>query len=134
MEFSDPPTTWTSNQMGKTNSKTMQRSLKLLRGRGAYPYKSESYNAFTHMSSDLYGWIDLTALEPGVTGVLGVQTTTGTHIQARIRKAEKLRGYRMWLAQGNDAEFHGWRKIKAGRAVATWQPTIIRVTMKDLFS
>ena len=110
-----------------------QRSIKLLKSRGYLVDIAESYNAFTRRRKDLYGFIDLTGLHPNESGVLGIQTTTGAHISARIEKAENLDAYWQWLACGNDVEFHGWRKIKGGKKVATWQPKILRVSLSDWF-
>jgi len=102
------------------------RSNKLLRDRGYIISIAESYNAFTKRRKDLFGWIDICALNPETGETLGIQTTTGSGVSARIHKAENLKSFWIWLMCGNHAEFHGWRKIKAGGKVATWQPRIIR--------
>jgi len=102
------------------------RTNKLLVKRG-YKYSiAERYLAHVQRRKDLFGWIDVVALHPGRGETLGVQTTTGSGVSARIIKAEKLKGFWIWLMCGNHAEFHGWRKIKGGGKVATWQPRIIR--------
>lgn len=108
-----------------------QRSLELLRSQGFVPYVVESYNAFARIRKDLYGFIDIVALHPGRTGLLGVQTTTGTNLSARITKAEGLKEYGLWIACGNSVEFHGWRKILI-EGKKRWAPIVRRVDMDEL--
>ena len=111
-----------------------QRSLKNLRERGYTPFVTENYNPYIKRKKDLYNFIDMVALHPRETGVLGIQTTTGSNLSARVKKAEALKSYWLWLSCGNDVEFHGWRKLLTGKRQRTWQPRIIRVTLKDLFA
>ena len=73
--------------------------------------------------------IDVVALHPDHTGVLAVQTTSATNLQARVKKANALKSYHLWLACGNVVEFHGWGKKKDG----IWTPNTIRVSYKDMF-
>ena len=109
-----------------------QRSLNLLREQGYTVYIVESYNAYAKVRKDLFGFIDIAAIHPNRKGVLGVQTTTGSNLAARISKAEALPAYRLWLAAGNVVEFHGWRKLKTGKKLRTWQPNILRVDLSGL--
>jgi len=108
-------------------------SLKLLRDQGYVPYVTEHWNAYARVRKDLYGFIDMVALHTEHTGLLGVQTTTGTNLSARIKKAEGIKAYYLWLVCGNDVEFHGWRKIlkKKGGKLKIWAPRIVRVSYKD---
>lgn len=101
-----------------------QRSLALLREQGYEVYVVEHYNAYAHVRRDLFGFIDIVAIHPDKIGVLGVQTTTGSNLSARIKKAEALAAYGMWLMSGNKVEFHGWRKIRTRGKMKTWQPII----------
>ena len=89
---------------------TTQRSLAELRKRGYLPYIAEYWNAHSHTKHDLFGFIDIVALHPEKHGVLGVQTTTASNLMARVHKAEKLKAFSLWIAAGNDVEFHGWLK------------------------
>lgn len=109
-----------------------QRSLNLLREQGYTCYISEHYNAFAKVRRDLFGWIDIVALHPDRKGVLGVQTTSGSNLSARIKKADALPAYHLWIACGNVAEFHGWRKLKTGKIQRTWQPLVRRIDLSDL--
>jgi hypothetical protein len=107
------------------------RSLKLLRDRGYAVDIAESYNAFTKRRKDQYGFIDIVGLHLDEPGVLGIQTTTGANLSARLIKAQNLKAYWNWLACGNDVEFHGWRKLKAGKKVATWHCKLWRISFND---
>lgn len=90
---------------------------------------TESYNARIKRRRDLFHFLDLIALNTKYLGVLGIQTTTASNLSARIKKAEGLPAYYLWLACGNDVEFHGWKKVK-GR----WEPKIVKVSTRELFS
>lgn len=115
-------------------SKPTQRTLKNLRDRGYLVDIGESYNAFSRKTKDLFGFIDVIALHPQETGVLGVQTTTGANLSARIKKAENLKSgaYWKWLGAKNDVEFHGWAKRGARGKRKLWTVRIVRVSWKDV--
>ena len=88
------------------------RTLALLRKEGYTAVVAEKFNSFIKIRIDLFGWIDVCAIHPDKKGVLGVQTTSGSNLAARITKAEALDSYKIWLKAGNSIEFHGWRKLK----------------------
>lgn len=95
----------------------------------------EHYNAYAHVRRDMFGWADLVALHPQKQGVLAVQTTTGSNLAARVAKASAMASFRLWIAAGNTAEFHGWRKIlKGGRGTKAriWEPVVQRFSLTDL--
>lgn len=113
-----------------------QKSLKLLRERGYSVFITEHYNAFAKVRVDLYGFIDIVGLHPKERGILGIQTTTGTNLSARIKKAQGIKQYWLWLSCGNDVEFHGWRKLlkKRGGKQKIWVPIIKRYSVRDILS
>ena len=84
----------------------------------------------TRITKDLFGFIDILAIEPREQGCLGIQATTGSNHAARRKKilghcheqAEK------WLAAGNRIEVWSWRKLKKGG----WQPRIEEITLLEL--
>lgn len=95
-----------------------QRSMKLLRQRGYTARIVEYFLAPANKRIDLFGFGDILACKVGETGSLIVQTTTASHISDRIKKAEALDAYRVWLMCGNKVEFHGWKKdLKTNRWV-----------------
>lgn len=116
-----------------SEKETIKRSREHLRDRGYVVGKAGSYNAYIKRNKDLYGFLDLVGLHPHERGVLGIQTTTGDHLAERVKKAEDLEAYWLWLGCCNDVEFHGWRKIKhKTKNIKIWQPRIIRVSWKDV--
>ena len=96
----------------KMASKPTQRTLALLKKEGYTVTIGEKYNAFIKIRQDLFGWIDVVAIHPEKSGVLGVQTTSGSNLTARIKKATALDSFKVWVKAGNAVEFHGWRKLK----------------------
>ena len=87
-----------------------QRSLALLTKQGYTARVTEHWNHYAKIRQDLFGFIDIVALHPEKTGVLGVQTTTADNVAKRITKAMAIEPCRLWLACGNQIEFHGWKK------------------------
>lgn len=110
-------------------SKTTQRSLAWLRNLGYLPTVVEHYNPYARRKFDLYGFLDIVALHPQHKGLLGIQTTTSAHLQDRIKKADALAPYHLWIAAGNRVLFQGWKKL-AGK----WVPVNIEHPVPDIFS
>lgn len=81
------------------------------------------------ITRDLWSFGDLLVCQPGIDGPLIVQTTTHNQRKVRVRKilgeceAEAM----TWIRASGRIEVWGWRKNAKGR----WQPTIIRVEIKD---
>lgn len=97
-----------------------QRTLELLRSQGYTVQVVETYNMFSKQRKDLFGFIDVCAIHPDRDGVLGVQTTSGSHVNNRIEKAFALPACKTWLMAKNRLVFHGWRKLKKGYTRPTW--------------
>lgn len=113
-------------------SKPTQRSLAHLRKEGYTVAIAEKYNSFTHMKNDLFGWIDICAIHPDHSGVLGVQTTTTAHVPERIKKAMALDSFKVWLQAGNRASFMGWAKRGARGKRKLWTLKEQEITLEDL--
>jgi len=85
------------------------RSLQSLRERGLEAVVVERWNPHARIRQDLFGWIDILALDP-ITGRLhGVQTTTAG-ASARVAKVRAWPHLRVWLEAGNSATVHSWVK------------------------
>jgi hypothetical protein len=108
------------------------RTLKVLRQRGAFPAVVERWNPGARVRQDLFGILDVVALEPGVPGLLGVQTTSGSNVAARLAKIAQAPHAGRWLAAGNRIAVHGWRKAGPRGARKTWTLREIEVTEADL--
>jgi hypothetical protein len=91
-----------------------QRSLKRLREAGWLAYVVEHWNHFAGIRQDLFGFIDIVALntDESVAGcLLGVQTTaaSGADRRKKIEDDEKLTtALHHWLRAGARFEIHGW--------------------------
>src|SRR3990172_10044773 len=91
-------------------SSPTQRSLKLLRSEGYTCQIVEKWNFFAHIRQDLFGFIDIVCLKEGEEGVLGVQTTSATHMSDHEKKIVKSPISRLWLMTGNKIELQAWSK------------------------
>jgi hypothetical protein len=96
-----------------------KRSLKLLREEGYTVQVVERWNAFAKVRQDLFGFIDLVALNPNG-GIVGVQTTTAKNLAARIAKIRAEPQALAWLRAGGRIEVHGWRRSKPGSRRSEW--------------
>jgi hypothetical protein len=104
------------------------RSLAYLRSLGHEADVVERRLARTFITKDLFGVIDIVALEPGKVGVLGVQTTSGSNVSARIAKIAAEPRARLWLACGNRLVVHGWQLRGARGQRKLWTVREVMVT------
>jgi hypothetical protein len=98
----------------KSKVSPTQRSKKLLADAGLRVAVVEHWNSFCRIRQDLFGFIDLIALDAEGGRTIGVQTTVGGSLAARLTKAtsDAVRPYVVaWIMAGNCLEFHGWRKL-----------------------
>lgn len=91
-----------------------QRSLAMLRNEGYECAIVEKWNPHAKIRQDLFGFIDILAMQCYARGLVGVQTTTQTNMPARMRKALASPHLKAWLTSGNIFWVHGWSK-KGGR-------------------
>jgi len=73
-----------------------------------------------NVTIDLFGFIDILALDGSKT--IGIQTTSGSNINARINKIKACPKAHEWLESPHRmVVVHGWRKLKPrGQKVAKW--------------
>ncbi len=93
------------------------RTLAYLRASG-WPYVQvvEHYNVFSKQRNDLFGFADVLAVHPE-RGHLYIQVTSGTNVNARLKKMREERKdvIEAILETGAKVEVHGWRKVKVCR-------------------
>ena len=65
---------------------------------------------------DLFGFADVAAVHPRLTGPLLVQVTTADHLAHRRQKVQASPAARLWIRAGGRIELHGWER-RAGRWV-----------------
>lgn len=87
-----------------------QRTLKRLRKLGAVCQVVERWNSYAQIRQDLFGGIDVVALEAGKQGVLGVQACAVASQSARITKLQEEPKLAAWVLCGNRLEVWGWGK------------------------
>jgi hypothetical protein len=110
----------------KRRTSPTQRSLKLMRDRGYRVWVVEKRIPGMHIMQDMYGFIDIHAMKPGV-GFVGVQTTTGANMAARIAKIKELPAARVWLDSLGLIYVHGWRKVGARGKRKLWECREVRL-------
>jgi hypothetical protein len=93
--------------------------LKHQREQGYHAAVVEHWNPFAHIRQDLFNWIDIVAVHPQIAGVLGIQTTTASNVNARAIKARGNPALRAWYLAGGRLSIHGWKKVKNKWALYT---------------
>lgn len=84
---------------------------------------------------DLFGFIDIIAVEPETVGCIGVQACAGSGAAAHLHKIVKdnLDRACRWLMAHNRIQVWAWRKVKKKRGgkLMIWKPRIVTVTLAD---
>ena len=93
-----------------------QRSLKHLREQGHTVAVVERFNPFSKTRLDLFGILDIVSLSPDGETV-GVQTTSGSNVSARVSKIAASENLAALRRCGWRLLVHGWRKNAAGKWV-----------------
>ena len=99
-----------------------QRTLEVLKETGVLCQKVEYWNTFAKRRIDLFGFIDIVAVQESRTGFLCIQATTDNNISERIKKVlEKCsESARRVLQSGNSIEVWGWREYKPRGKKSFW--------------
>lgn len=110
------------------------RTLKLLRDEGKIVNITEHWNSFTRQRKDLFGFIDIIALDVSEKKTWGIQCTSTGNMSARVKKiCTECRDYALaWLEVGNNIEVIGWSKKAVKGKRLTWQPTRKIITIDDI--
>jgi hypothetical protein len=90
-----------------------QRTLKRLRDSGDYPLIAivEHWNSFAKIRQDLFGIIDLLAIDNKGT-TIGIQVTSYSNISARIKKLENSNSIGHLRKANWQLIVEGWKKGK----------------------
>jgi hypothetical protein len=105
--------------------------LALLRQRGCIADVVERRLANTFTTKDLFGFLDVLAMEPGQPGILGVQTTTVANQATRIKKILDEPRALAWLGCGCRITVHGWALKGARGRRKLWALTETPITERD---
>lgn len=98
-----------SHRTKRMKTTPTQRSLRALRDAGFMVAVTERWNPWSKTRQDLFGWMDLLALRGDET--IGIQTTSGSNVAARLTKIQALPSAELWLSSPN-RKLHvmGWAK------------------------
>jgi len=97
--------------MSAMPSSPTSRSLELLRKSGFLAQVVEKWNPHARIRQDLFGVIDVLAIDDDKT--LGVQATTMSGRSSRLRKIQKSKEAVAWLRMDSRRlELWCWRKLK----------------------
>ena len=113
---------------------SMQRTLKAMRADGRICGITEYWNAFSKTKCDLFGFVDILALD--LTGkIIAVQATTGNCHRGHIKKINDERNEiaKSSLLAGGFIELWSWRhvKIKRGMKATKCLPRITDITIEN---
>ena len=108
-----------------------QRTLRHLREEGRVCAIVEKWNSHARIRQDLFGIIDIIALDPE-RGVLGIQST-GSAFSEHLDKLTRDKAQQTldWLnTPGTELWLYGWRKVKRvrGGKAMVWSPRILQIT------
>ena len=103
----------TPYQRGMPTKKTRE----LAKQRGWEIDSAESFNPYSGRKKDLFGFIDLIALD-GET-IIAIQATSGSNASARVKKIleEQAHLAELWIRSGGRVLVIAWRKLKGQRAL-----------------
>ncbi len=108
-----------------------QRTLAWLREGGFEAGVVERHSTFSNKKHDLYGFIDIVAIDDGTT--IGVQATSGSNVSKRVQKIVELPTARKWLACGNRKVWVvGWKKYAKAIERKHWRPKLVEVLLEDV--
>jgi hypothetical protein len=88
-----------------------------LRKRGWWPAVAERWNPFSRTRHDLYGILDIVAINPRLHATMGIQATTGDHVAERIEKVRNSPALYQLMECGWLIEVWGWEKKRSGWAL-----------------
>lgn len=112
-------------------TKSVQRTLELMRNNGLMAAVVEKYNHYSGHREDLFGFLDVIALSDKE-GIIGVQACGGSDWSSHLAKLthERAIPVRYWLDAGGRLFLIGWRKLKVVKKDGTkgkadrWVPRI----------
>ena len=105
-----------------------QRSLKHIREKGYNAEITEKFNVWSKTRHDTWNMFDILYFGNQEIGVVGVQTTSGSNVSARIHKLQANPLLKEWTDCGNACYVHGWRKVGKQGKRKLWELREILVT------
>ena len=84
------------------------RSTNHLKKQGFKTCVVEKYNSFAKFRSDMFGFGDIVAIHPALSGVLAINATTIPNISNHLKKYQDNESLKLWLQCGNRFVIHAW--------------------------
>ncbi len=108
-----------------------QRTLAYFRGLGFDVGVTEKWNHYAGIRQDLFGFIDLIAMDDVET--IAIQATSGSNTSARTKKILRIPEAHRWVKGPNRRlVVIGWRKLKnRGPNGKWWQAKWVEITEED---
>jgi hypothetical protein len=103
-------------------------TLSHLRRHGFIAEVVEKWVPHANRRRDLFGCIDILAIDRRTPGIVGIQATTLGHVADRLGKAGARHELAAWLKAGGRYEVWGWRRRPSGR----WEVKVIELRAGDL--
>ncbi len=110
----------------------VQYSLKKLRSLGYTCGITEKWNAHVHIKQDLFGFIDIVAMLPGMP-LLAIQATGNMNGAAHMKKILGEPRALVWLQAGGRIFLHSWEKhkVKRGGVAIRWDLNETEIVASD---
>jgi len=107
-------------------TKSIQRSLKLIKENGWYYWVTEVWNHYSHKRVDMFGFCDIMCLDGSRT--IAIQAC-GSDYQEHVRKIKENDYVLPWLTAGNELQIWSWRRYlkKRGGKAKEWRAVIFDV-------
>lgn len=109
------------------------RTLKHFRDEGWTVDVVERWLQFCKIRKDFLGCIDMVALHKD-RGILGIQATSDSNVNARLVKAKAEPRLRTWLESGGRFCVIGWGKRGPRGGRKLWLPRIVEIDLSTLDS
>ena len=110
----------------KPGKRAKQRSMELLRKDGFLVGNAEYWSQYAGKTIDLFGFIDLVALDIENNKIIAVQVTKGK-LPEHIEKIRGIKASAAWLACGGEIVIHHWRELGPS-GQKDWVLEVVQVT------
>ena len=109
-------------------TKSIQRSLKIIKEYGWNYWITEKWNAYTRRREDMFNLCDILCLDGKRT--IAIQAT-GSDVASHRRKLSENPFVKPWIEAGNELEMWSWRKLKKvrGKRATYWHNKITDVLL-----
>jgi hypothetical protein len=112
-------------------SKTNQRTTDECKKRGWTPWVVEKFVMQIHKRFDLWGIIDVLAMVPGQSGVVGIQATDYNKFNEHREALLTNPNARLFVECGNRLFIFGWAKRGAKGKRKLWELTELEIKADD---